>query len=152
MPPSRFRGDTLLLTPSTPDEPSPQVLFGTTRGSTTADRGYLSFSALDADGLFSDREEHYEMPTSGGRAHAIDLLSKSLPSAAAKAGVWIVMTDDDDHAASAEGGNGVRILEWDGWDTGGVKEVGGWPGLGDRMVWQTENNNMLGGSHAIWLD
>ena len=115
---------------------------------------------LDADGLFSDgMEERYEAPTSGGKAHAIDLLSKSIsfPNNDGKgSGVWIVLTDDDDHAASLEGGGGVRILEWDGWGTGGVKEVVGWPHprAKERTVEElaaVSGESMAGGSHAIWL-
>ncbi|KAF8228399.1 putative isomerase YbhE [Tricholoma matsutake] len=155
---SRFRGDTLLLVPSTQDEPTPRALFATTRGSTTATRGWLTVFALDADGLYSDdvEEERYEAPTSGGKAHAIDLLSKSVSfpkDDRNRNGVWIVLTDDDDHTASPEGGGGVRILEWDGWGVGGVKEVVGWPHPsteGHESEAVTEER-MAGGSHAVWL-
>jgi carboxy-cis,cis-muconate cyclase len=97
-------------------------------------------------------EQRYEAPTSGGKAHAIDLLSKSVsfPNDDDKRnGVWIVLTDDDDHAASLEGGGSVRILEWDGWGAGGVKEVVGWPL--PRTEGEESDERMAGGSHAVWL-
>jgi len=104
-------------------------------------------------------EERYETPTSGGKAHAIDLLSKSVSFSnddRKGPGVWIVLTDDDDHAASLDGVGGVRILEWDGWGTGGVKEVVGWPQPPAKARTEEEPEAMngeriAGGSHAIWL-
>jgi carboxy-cis,cis-muconate cyclase len=72
-------------------------------------------------------------------------------------GVWIVLTDDDDRAVSPEGGGGVRILEWNGWGTGGVKEVVGWlhpnaePALGTEESEPATGERMAGGSHAVWL-
>jgi carboxy-cis,cis-muconate cyclase len=69
-------------------------------------------------------------------------------------GVWIVLTDDDDRAASPEGGGGVRILEWNGWGTGGVEEVVGWPhpnAVGTEEYEATTGGRMAGGSHAVWL-
>jgi len=147
--------------PSTQEKPTPRALFATTRGSATATQGWITIFALDPDGQFFDglEEERYETTTSGGKAHAIDLLSKSVPSpedSGNSDGVWIVLTDDDDHAASPEGGGGVQILEWDGWGTGGLKNVVGWPPPhakgteGDISEVVTEER-MAGGSHAIWL-
>ncbi|KAF8323312.1 3-carboxy-cis,cis-mucoante lactonizing enzyme [Clavulina sp. PMI_390] len=54
--PSDFRGDTLRLSrrsefESPGEESRPQFLFATTRGKTTATRGFLSALELDADGL-----------------------------------------------------------------------------------------------------
>jgi len=46
----QFRGDTLMLTPPIHAHPSPYALFTTTRGSTSASRGWLSIFALDEDG------------------------------------------------------------------------------------------------------
>ncbi len=128
--------------------------------------------------------ERYETPTSGGRAHAIDLLPKSAavandtdpvffgaahvdsvimpaqaPFGAAQVGlgqeaVWILLTDDDDSVLN--NGGGVRVLEWDGWGTGGFKEVTAWPDplspdqAGDDSK-DVKVQRMLGGSHAIWL-
>lgn len=106
-------------------------------------------------------EERYEAPTSGGKAHAIDLLSKSVSfpgeDSRGTRGVWIVLTDDDDYAASLEGGGAVRILEWDGWGTGGMKEVVGWPhpcvenGTKGEESEAASGERMAGGSHAVWL-
>jgi len=138
-----------MLTPPSPAHPSPRTLFATTRGSTSSHRGYLSVFALDADGLFVDADGenssyYYETPTSGGKAHAIDVLHKTLDGEGGE--VWLLLTDDDD--AAVEDGGGARVLEWDGWgQDGGVKEVAGWPEKGRREdVW------MSGGSHAVWLD
>ena len=137
-----------MLTPPSPAHPSPRTLFATTRGSTSSHRGYLSVFALDPDGLFVDTDGanssyYYQTPTSGGKAHAIDVLRRTLDGGE----VWLLLTDDDD--AAIKDGGGVRVLEWDGWGRdGGVKEVAGWPGEDETGVW------MEGGSHAVssWLD
>lgn len=142
---SRFRGDTLLLAPSAADQPTPLTLFATTRGAATATRGWLSVFSLDADGLFSTEEAHYETATSGGKANAIDLLPKS--TSGSESGVWVLLTDDDESAA--EGGNGVLVLEWDGWG-GELRLVAGWPSSEEKAVPSRER--MAGGSHALWLD
>lgn len=173
--PSAFRGDTLLVSPST------NVLFTTTRGSITQTRGWLSVFALDEDGFFhAQGVERYETPTSGGRAHAIDLLPKSagvvndtdpilfgaghvdsviMPTQApfaaqvglGREAVWILLTDDDDSVL--DNGGGVRVLEWDGWGSGGFKEVTAWPDplSPDQESKDVKDQQMLGGSHAIWL-
>lgn len=83
----QFRGDTLLLTPPTPAHPSPYALFATTRGSTSATRGWLSIFALDDNGYFLNEQKdanghptevviRHETGSSGGKANAIDLLTK----------------------------------------------------------------------------
>ncbi|KAG6856857.1 hypothetical protein H0H87_012674 [Tephrocybe sp. NHM501043] len=139
--PHIFRGDTLLLSPSTSSHPAPLALFATTRGAETITRGWLSTFRLDEEGMFvSDTEgdEYWETPTSGGKANALDVLPKEEED-----GVWILLTDDDDATANETGG-GVRLLEWDGWGTGGVKIVVGWPQPGEGKL-------MQGGSHAVWI-
>ncbi|KAK0437760.1 Lactonase, 7-bladed beta-propeller-domain-containing protein, partial [Desarmillaria tabescens] len=95
-----YRGDTLLLAPST------NQIFATTRGATHLDRGYISVFSLSS-GLLSGQAEYYETPTSGGKAHAIDLLPKASDSSSTTLttdqeslsvpaeSVWIVLTDDD---------------------------------------------------------
>ena len=135
----------------------------------------MTIFALDNDGLFSAGGiERYQTPTSGGKAHAIDLFLKSpytndndtvpipgmhlaqmpLDRDSTTEAVWILLTDDDD--STLVNGGGVRVLEWDGWGTGGIKEVVGWPGplspqeQGNEQ--DVEGDRMLGGSHAIWLD
>ncbi|GLB40971.1 putative lactonase, 7-bladed beta-propeller [Lyophyllum shimeji] len=141
----RFRGDTLLLAPPTPSHPAPRALFATTRGAKRADKGWLSVFALTSDGTFADGPgEHFETPTSGGKANALDLLAKGYADGD---GVWILLTDDDD-AAAGEAGGGVRVLEWDGWGKG-VRVVAAWPVPGENA---REETRMEGGSHAIWLD
>ncbi|KAL0568978.1 hypothetical protein V5O48_012996 [Marasmius crinis-equi] len=155
---SRFRGDTLLLTPPTPSHPTPHTIWATTRGSKDHDKGWVSAFALDDEGRFVETEpERYEMPTSGGKAHAIDLYPKELGAHGSEGegkekegAAWMVLTDDSEYAASKEGGGGVRVLEWDGWGTGGLKEVAGWPKPGD--VPEEGKERMQGGSHAVWLD
>jgi carboxy-cis,cis-muconate cyclase len=171
----RFRGDTLSLAPSTPDHPNPQTIFTTTRGGKSEDRGWLSVFELDsnghvvrtetvtdgdekADGARAGRIFRWQTPTSGGKANAIDLLAKSVhtpPSSDSKAdaeAIWILLTDDDDRAASPESGQGVRVLEWDGWEADGIKEVTAWPlpsANGEGPM--TTGELMKGASHAIWL-
>jgi carboxy-cis,cis-muconate cyclase len=150
-----FRGDTLLLPPSTP---TPKVLIATTRGSSTALRGWLSIFPLDEGGNFvdipqsgdiderfdGDDEAHrFQTPTSGGKANAIDILPKSL----SENGLWILLTDDDDATASPAGVGAVRVLEWDGWTGGGVKLVSEWPSPD-----ASDKERVQGASHAIWLD
>ena len=165
-----FRGDTLLLPPPTPLNPTPNVLIATTRGSTTATRGWLSVFPLDSDGNFvdaqssgdfgrnfnGDDEAHrFRTPTSGGKANAIDILPKSL-SNDAESGLWILLTDDDDVTAT-NGVGAVRVLEWDGWRSDGIKLVSEWPSPDSTAV-ESESPDELGGerikgaSHAIWLD
>ncbi|KAF5381738.1 hypothetical protein D9615_005393 [Tricholomella constricta] len=141
----RFRGDTLILAPSTPEHPAPRTLFATTRGAKSSDKGWLSAFSLDPDGTFAEGAgEHFETPTSGGKANALDVLPKGDQ---AGQGVWILLTDDDD-AAAGDGGGGVRVLEWDGVGKG-VRVVAGWPAPGENG---REGVRMEGGSHAVWLD
>ncbi|KAH0578956.1 hypothetical protein H2248_003138 [Termitomyces sp. 'cryptogamus'] len=135
-----FRGDTLILSPSTPEHPAPRALFASTRGASPATPGWLSTFLLDADGMFVDPHlpEYWQTPTSGGKANALDVISKSQGEGE---GVWILLTDDDEITE----GPGVWVLEWDGWGTGGVRAVVGWPPPGQAET-------MQGGSHAVWLD
>jgi hypothetical protein len=109
-----------------PPSSLPKFLVTTTRGSSPGVRGWLSIFALNDKGDFArdETEERIETPTSGGKANAVDLLSKQDGE-----GVWIVLTDDDE-ATFGEGGPGngaVRVLEYNGLGTGGVKEVAEWP-------------------------
>lgn len=138
--PGHFRGDTLILDPSSS---LPKFLVTTTRGSSPEVRGWLSIFALNERGDFAQDkiEERFETPTSGGKANAVDLLSKQDGD-----GVWIVLTDDDDAVFAEDGpGNGaVRVLEFNGLGTGGVKEVAEWP--------KDHEEDIKGASHAIWLD
>jgi carboxy-cis,cis-muconate cyclase len=135
------------------------VLIATTRGSSTATRGWLSVFPLDADGNFvnvpqsgdigemfnGDDEAHrFRTPTSGGKANAIDILPKLL----SESGLWILLADDDDVTASLTGVGAVRVLEWDGWTGGGIKLVSEWPSLDAEL----EGERAQGASHAIWLD
>ena len=155
-----FRGDTLLLPPPTPLNPTPKVLIATTRGSSSATRGWLSIFPLDADGNFvdipqltdigenvkgDDEAYRFRTPTSGGKANAIDILPKPL----SESGLWILLTDDDDATASPTGVGAVRVLEWDGWMGGGIKLVAEWPSLDSTDM---EGERIRGASHAIWLD
>ena len=162
-----FRGDTLLLPPPTPRNPTPNVLIATTRGSSTATRGWLSVFPLDSDGNFVDAEvseisngdveaHRFRTPTSGGKANAIDILPKSLSNDAAESGLWILLTDDDDVTATT-GVGAVRVLEWDGWKSGGIKLVSEWPSpdstdLKSESLDELEGERIEGASHAIWLD
>ncbi|KXN84887.1 Muconate cycloisomerase 1 [Leucoagaricus sp. SymC.cos] len=103
-----FRGDTLLLTPPTAARPSPDALFTTTRGRTSATRGWLSIFALDENGYFETGNRghaveaviRYETPTSGGKANAIDLLTKrKIPSSQEESdGQGNAETDDQGNA------------------------------------------------------
>ncbi|KAK0199774.1 hypothetical protein DFS33DRAFT_1463141 [Desarmillaria ectypa] len=137
-----YRGDTLLLASSA------NQIFVTTRGATHLDPGYIAVFSLSSSGLFSGQVEYYETPTSG-KAHAIDLLPKASESSTAveqeslsvpAVSVWIVLTDDNPCTQTPEPCASVRILEWDGWGTGGIREVAAYAGT-----------EMQGGSHAIFL-
>lgn len=120
--------------------------------------------------------ERYETSTSGGKAHAIDLYPKdpsllhSSSTEGAGAPVWVLLTDDSDYAAgearegeasspnpsSSKPIGAVRVLEWDGWGTGGPREVVGWPSEEGEPVGEENGKNseelMRGGSHAVWLE
>jgi len=75
----------------------------------------------------------------------------------AKEDLWILLTDDDEVLATEESGVGsVRVLEWNGWGSGGVSIVAQWPDgettvLGAREQ-SEEGEKIRGASHAIWLD
>ncbi len=105
-----YRGDTLLLAPSA------NQIFTTTRGATHLDPGYISVFSLSASGSLGGQVEYYETPTSEGKAHAIDLLSKtsSTVNQDPAESVWIVLTDDDPCTQTPEPCASVRILDWDG--------------------------------------
>lgn len=235
-----------MLTPPTPALPSPYALFTTTRGSTTSTLGWLSIFALDKNGYFLNNESldqaghplevaiRYETPSSGGKANAIDLLTKRKISSSSSSGpttgqtesnnsaaaadtetnnpdtkphnhhphapqvppnaqahlnsgqvrplipqlewqqedqgVWILLTDDDETSAASSNprlaSGGVKVLEWDGWGSQGVRLIAEWPepmgdGHGHEEL-RTEDESdevkegevlprMMGGSHAIWL-
>lgn len=129
-----FRGDTLMLSPSSSSSRS--FILTTTRGSTHDVRGWLSIFVLDEEGKFRNEGEiRYETPTSGGKANAIDLLTKKDGP-----GFWVLLTDDDDEVSAAA----VRILEWT--ETGGLSVVAEWPEDG------SDDEKIYGASHAIWLD
>ncbi|KAF7368987.1 Muconate cycloisomerase 1 [Mycena venus] len=154
-----YRGDTLLLAPSTPAQPAPQSIFVTTRGGEgETTHGWVSVFRLDAEGMFAgDIEanpylvERYEAKTSGGKAHALDLRAKSEedPDGA----LWVILTDDSPPHP------GVRVLEWDGWLWRGggtrLREVTAWPRPGfyeSDTAKEGEPEQMAGASHAVWLD
>ncbi|KJA21800.1 hypothetical protein HYPSUDRAFT_41660 [Hypholoma sublateritium FD-334 SS-4] len=147
-----FRGDTLMLSQPGANTLHPRVLITTTRGSAPELRGWLSIFSLDEFGRFTDLSaedtvERYQTPTSGGKANAIDLLAKDMSGL----GVWILLTDDDEVTASASGTGAIRVLEWDGWGTGGVKVVAEWPSDADELQ-DSSAEKIQGASHAIWLD
>jgi len=144
-----------MLPPPTPSNPTPKVLITTTRGSSSNLRGWLSIFPLDEDGNFAPlslhqkylEAERFETPTSGGKANAIDILPKSPYDGSDS--LWILLTDDDEITSSPSGTGAIRVLEWNGWDQGGVKVVAEWP---SPMSTAEEKNEIQGGSHAIWLD
>jgi carboxy-cis,cis-muconate cyclase len=118
-----------MLTPPTPAHPSPYALFTTTRGSTPATRGWLSILAIDEDGYFADGGSpdgsgyhvesviRYETQSSGGKANAIDLLTKrKVPSVPQR--VLIVGDDDLD-----EGEANVGDFDEDNLETRPHKQV-----------------------------
>ncbi|KAF8955027.1 Lactonase, 7-bladed beta-propeller-domain-containing protein [Flammula alnicola] len=170
-----FRGDTLMLPPPTASNPSPQILITTTRGSTPDIRGWLSVFPLDEEGNFTslpqqdsrvgsgspdEDAERFRTPTSGGKANAIDILPKDTPGNASGS-LWILLTDDDEATASPSGAGAVRVLEWDGWGSGGVKVVAEWPstdkpssanGKAESSGDPVDEEKIQGASHAIWLD
>ncbi|KAJ7198769.1 hypothetical protein GGX14DRAFT_373657 [Mycena pura] len=153
-----WRGDTLLLAPYTQEQGAPQSVFATTRGGegeTTP--GWVSVWRLDEEGMFAgDVEnnpylvERYEAMTTGGRAHALDLLAKADDPDGA---LWVLLTDDSPPHP------GVRVLEWDGWLWRGggarLREVAAWPPLdyySTETAADSEAEQFTGGSHAVWLD
>ncbi|PPR04196.1 hypothetical protein CVT24_010744 [Panaeolus cyanescens] len=164
-----FRGDTLMLAPSSASQPVPKVLITTTRGATSATKGWLSVFPLDSQGYFSTNPNglqqnfanmtvdinaaRWETPTSGGRANAIDLIPQTSTTIEGddedEDGLWIVLTDEDDATASPNGTGAIRILEWKGWKRG-LHLADEWPRKGDS---DSSNDNIIqGASHAIWLN
>ncbi|KAK0235040.1 Lactonase, 7-bladed beta-propeller-domain-containing protein [Armillaria nabsnona] len=113
-----YRGDTLLLAPSS------NQIFTTTRGETHLEPGYISVFSLSS-----------ECPNSDSSS-TVDQESLSVPAES----VWIVLTDDDPCTQTPEPYASVRILEWDGWGTGGIREVASYAGT-----------EMQGWSHAVFL-
>jgi len=154
-----FRGDTLLLSPPTAAHPAPQSIFATTRGAEESTRGWVGVWRLGVDGLFAEgvggddweegREyvERYEAPSSGGKAHALDLLVNAEGGGEGE-GLWVLLTDDSPPRS------GVRVLEWGGWKAeegqARLREVSAWPEGGDAEG--EDGETMMGGSHAVWLD
>ncbi|KAJ7638192.1 hypothetical protein FB45DRAFT_397075 [Roridomyces roridus] len=155
-----FRGDTLILAPSTPTHPAPQTIFATTRGAEGSDtRGWVGVWRLDDDGLFMGDAanennpymlERWEATTGGGKAHALDVRVKEGEDGEldADGALWVLLTDDSPpHPA-------VRVLEWDGWLWRGggtrLREVAAWPAAGSANDEDVEQ--IQGGSHAVWLD
>ncbi|KAJ6583955.1 hypothetical protein DFH09DRAFT_1143859 [Mycena vulgaris] len=160
-PPRTYRGDTLLLAPSTPAQPAPQSIFATTRGGEGEEtHGWVGVWRLDAEGMFAgDVEnnpylvERYEAKTPGGKAHALDIIPKGDGDGADDGAMWVLLTDDSPPHP------GVRVLEWDGWLWRGggtrLREVVAWPPPGfysSEAVKEGEPERMAGGSHAVWLD
>ncbi|KAJ6579824.1 hypothetical protein B0H10DRAFT_2099496, partial [Mycena sp. CBHHK59/15] len=159
-----YRGDTLLLAPSTAEQPAPKSIFATTRGGegeTTC--GWVGVWRLDVEGMFAGDVqnnpylvERYEAATPGGKAHALDVLPKD--GDAGKDGeMWVLLTDDSPPHP------GVRVLEWDGWLWRGggtrLRKVAAWPPPGfydssaeSAQEQEGEPERMAGGSHAVWLD
>ncbi|KAF7303741.1 Muconate cycloisomerase 1 [Mycena indigotica] len=144
-----YRGDTLILAPSTAGQPAPQSIFVSTRGTTAC--GWVSVFRLDDQGMFAgDIEnnpylvERYEALTGGGKAHALDIIPKQDD---ADGGCWLVLTDDSPPHP------GVRVLEWDGWLWRGggtrLREVASWPPTSYKP--SDGDERMEGGSHAVWL-
>ena len=94
-----------MLTPPTHTHPSPYALFTTTRGSTSASRGWLSIFALDEDGYFATKNENhsaeieirYETHSSGGKANAIDLLTRC------KIQSSVMTLDEEDNVTNIDG-------------------------------------------------
>lgn len=168
---SDFRGDTLRLSrrpssssssSSPSNEASPPYLFATTRGKTTATKGFLVALSLDASGLltshltseFVDPQIHlssesepksqiveatslWETPTSGGKANAISLAPYSISSSNGKEGSeWIVLTDDDEGY--------VFVVEWS-------ESRGTFEEISRVKLGKDEKGEDVMASHAIWL-
>lgn len=149
-----------MLPPSSSRNPNPRLLITTTRGASSDIRGWLGIFPLAVNGDFASLEnaeevdqeaERFQTPTSGGKAHAIDIL----PKGEEEDGLWILLTDDDEVTASPHGTGAVRVLEWNGWGKGGAKIVAEWPSVSDETaasIGSKERERVQGASHAIWLD
>ena len=134
-----YRGDTLRFSRGSIH------LFATTRGKTSATKGYVVVWRVDARTglLYGDESEgasdvndvvepvyRYETRNSGGKANAIEIypFAPTISQTGTRAD-WIVLTDDEEGY--------VSILEWDG---GRIMEI---------AALQLPDGD--GASHAIWL-
>ncbi|GAA5923554.1 lactonase family protein [Sporobolomyces koalae] len=145
--PSRalYRGDTLRL--SLDDT----RIYVTTRGKTSAEKGFISVWRVEPDGSIADdstssTEERgygalhrFETATSGGKANAIEVFPFS--SAEQREGRdWLVLTDDEE--------GWVSILEWND-PACQLTEIARVQ-LG-RQEGAVEEEAGTGASHAVWL-
>jgi len=76
-------------------------LFATTRGSSPAHKGWLAVFSILADETLEEKER-WGTPTSGGKANAIELISKVDGT-----GAYVALTDDEPDAG------GLWIPKWD---------------------------------------
>ncbi|KAM0755146.1 Muconate cycloisomerase 1 [Meredithblackwellia eburnea MCA 4105] len=127
-----FRGDTLRFSQDG------QYLFVTTRGMTSATRGYVSVWKVGADGLLASEEpvDRYETPTSGGKANAVETFPFH-PRGSPITTDWIVLTDDQD--------GWIIILEWDG------KKISEKASVRLGVEDGDGETDAVGASHAVWL-
>ncbi|GAA6047554.1 hypothetical protein JCM3770_005805 [Rhodotorula araucariae] len=151
----QYRGDTLRLSADR------QRLYVTTRGKTSAERGWVAVFDLAPSGNVVPRDDadaagavpgygarsRFETRNSGGKANAVDVFP-FFPPAAEAGRDWIVLTDDEEGF--------VSVLEWrDEWDE--LREVASVqlgvdaPAEGEGQGEVSEEEKGTGASHAVWL-
>ncbi|SGY31077.1 BQ5605_C002g01208 [Microbotryum silenes-dioicae] len=135
-----YRGDTLRLSQSG------RFLYATTRGKTSATKGFVSTWAVNDDGTLGSSKDDFEpldrfvTSTSGGKANAVEAFPFHVGVQGGKIKEdrdWVLLTDDQD--------GWVWVLEWDGVqmrELCGV-QLGGQEGA--------EKDEGTGASHAVWL-
>lgn len=129
-----FRGDTLRFSRDH------QRLYATTRGMTSATRGWIALWSVDEiTGLLEERGgkilDRFETRNSGGKANAIDIYPFVRAWEGKREEDWIVLTDDEEGWVTILSWNGNRIEE-----TASVQ-------LGS----ESDSEGIVGASHAIWL-
>lgn len=140
-----YRGDTLRLSQSG------LYLYVTTRGKTTATKGYVSTWLVNPDGSLGSTEastvndptppiERYQTRNSGGKANAIEAFPFHVISKDSivedKVKDWIVLTDDEE--------GWIWMLEWNGKNMVEIASIK----LGEG---EEDESGFVGASHAVWL-
>jgi carboxy-cis,cis-muconate cyclase len=141
----QYRGDTLRISLDG------QRLYVTTRGKTSAEKGFVSVWKISSDGSIMESGaksvetgygalHRYETETSGGKANAIEVFPFASVNEGEVSRDWIVLTDDEE--------GWVSIIEWNN-ENQELSEMARVQ-LG-RQEGAEADESGTGASHAVWL-